>query len=612
MRYKNLFRAAVALVLGTAVSLAFLGCASSASGAKPDSAYRPAEADALSDGGVSISIGSYEDSAEASKAAPSPAGAPVPGGLPASPGSVSPSGTASTYGSGRSTLSASGLKAGYSDDNEQFNYFVEFLQKYSQVEHYPYDISERITVKVLDSAGKSVSNAAVTVQAGSTTRASGLSYANGEFRFFPSAFGSQDQSWTVSAQAGKAEAQITVSRDGPRSVEIRLAAPRSIASPVPLDVLFIMDTTGSMGEEIERLRDTIAIIYANLNALKPRPLVRFGLVLYKDRGDSYITELHQFTQDLDAFQKILDGVYATGGGDGPEDLESALDAGVNKMNWNKDGIRLAFVVTDAEAHLDYGRDYTYIHAANDARAKAIKLYTIGTGGLPLEGEYLLRQVSQLTSARYIFLTYGEKDESSGGTVGSVSHHTGSNFTTDKLEAIIIRFVKDEVAFLSDTPPVIDESFFTADSIDSETRDATLDKLFAQALGNLADYSTFKVDPSTLAAVIPMVPGSEGLSSTAEYFTARLNLAAAVEPRRFKLVERVNLQAILEELELQMSGLTDEATVAKVGKLMGAQVLITGTLYKREERYELFLKLVRVSTAEVLAVTRAKIDLNLGL
>ncbi|HOX93044.1 MAG TPA: hypothetical protein PLC54_08960, partial [Spirochaetales bacterium] len=133
MRYKNLFRAAVALVLGTAVSLAFLGCASSASGAKPDSAYRPAEADALSDGGVSISIGSYEDSAEASKAAPSPAGAPVPGGLPASPGSVSPSGTASTYGSGRSTPSASGLKAGYSDDNEQFNYFVEFLQKYSQV-----------------------------------------------------------------------------------------------------------------------------------------------------------------------------------------------------------------------------------------------------------------------------------------------------------------------------------------------------------------------------------------------------------------------------------------------------------------------------------------------
>ena len=100
-------------------------------------------------------------------------------------------------------------------------------------------------------------------------------------------------------------------------------------------------------------------------------------------------------------------VVASGGGDGPEDLESALDDAVNRMDWNEGGLRLAFVVTDAEAHLDYGRDYTYVDAANDARARAIKLYTIGTGGLPLEGEYLLRQVSQLTDARYIFLTYGE-------------------------------------------------------------------------------------------------------------------------------------------------------------------------------------------------------------
>lgn len=600
----------VAFLSAAACAALALMAASCSSGPKGSTSTSPADYEAPDpSGGLSAETasGAYEGRAEDStadayKAAPAPsvsgAAAPSPYGYSGTPIYTPPS--------------ASGLKAGFSDDNEQFNYFVEFLAKYEDVEHYPYDISERIGVTVLDSAGKSVPNALVTVRAGASIRARGLTYANGEFRFYPSAFGTQDQSFTVSVQAGSAKAEATVGRDGPRSVQIKLQSSRGIPQPVPLDVLFVMDTTGSMGEEIERLRDTIAIIYANLNALKPRPVVRFGLVLYKDRGDSYITETHAFTEDLDAFQKILDRVYASGGGDGPEDLETALDDAVNKMDWNKDGIRLGFVVTDAEAHLDYGRDYTYIDAANTAREKAIKLYTIGTGGLPLEGEYLLRQVAQLTSARYIFLTYGESGESSGGATGSVSHHTGENFATDKLEAIIIRFVKDEVAFLSDTPPVIDQSYFTAEKIDSETRDATLDKLFAEAIGNLADYSTFRVDPATAGAVIPVVAGSDGLASTAEYFTERLNLAAAAEPRRFKLVERVSLQSILEELELQLSGLVDEAQAAKVGKLMGAQVLITGTLYKREERYELFLKLVRVATAEVLAVTRAKIDLDLGL
>ncbi len=586
----------------------FLASCAAAPGSAPETAgepYRELEEGAYDGDAKSI----WDDEGLGATGAPAPA--PSVSGTRSD--SAPASGAYAWASPSKPVPSASGLKAGYSDDNEQFNYFVEFLAKYADVEHYGWDIAERITIRVLDADGKPVPNARVSVSDGGKTLASGLSYANGEFRFYPSAEGGQARSYSVRIASGGESAQAAVTRDGPRTVELRLGARRAIPSPIPLDVLFVMDTTGSMGEEIERLRDTIAIIHANLNALKPRPLVRFGLVLYKDRGDSYITERVPFTDDLDAFQSKLDKVTADGGGDGPEDLESALDDAVNKMKWNTDGIRLAFVVTDAEAHLDYGRDYTYIDAANDARARAIKLYTIGTGGLPLEGEYLLRQVAQLTDARYIFLTYGEGGESGGGSPGSVSHHTGANFATDKLEAIIIRFVRDEVAFLSDTPPVVDESFFTADKIDDETRDATLDKLFAEAMGNLADYSTYRVDGTTPCAILPIAAGGEGTGSTAEYFTERLvTAAAAAQPRRFKLVERKDLQEVLKELELQLSGIVDEATASKVGALLGADVLVTGTLYRREERYELFLKLVRVSTAEVLAVTRAKIDLDLGL
>jgi len=239
------------------------------------------------------------------------------------------------------------------------------------------------------------------------------------------------------------------------------------------------------------------------------------------------------------------------------------------------------------------------------------MHTIGTGGLSLDGEYVLRQISQYTDGKYIFLTYGETGEVEGGAPGSVSHHTGSNFQTDKLEAIVIRFVKEDLANLSDTPLETGEDYFEANKIEDEAREATLDNLFEEALKNLVDYSTYKVGPETPCAVLPLLPSQAELASNAEYFGERL-LLSAVKAKTFKLVERKGFQSILEELELQLSGLADEKAAARAGELLGADVLVTGTLYRKDDRYELFVRLIRVSTAEVLAVTRARVDAKLGL
>ncbi len=133
------------------------------------------------------------------------------------------------------------------------------------------------------------------------------------------------------------------------------------------------------------------------------------MVLYKDRGDEYRTRVVPFTEDLAQFQAALARVEADGGGDTPEDLEAALGRAIRGVQWSPDGIRLAFVITDAPAHLDeYRPAYTYVDAVHDARRLGIKFFSVGTGGLPLEGELLLRQVAQYTYGKYIFLTYGEK------------------------------------------------------------------------------------------------------------------------------------------------------------------------------------------------------------
>jgi Mg-chelatase subunit ChlD len=508
--------------------------------------------------------------------------------------------------------SASGLQAGFADDNKQFNYFVNFLAEYgSGVPHLPIPVEERIVVKVTDVAGKPVPNADVRVSADGALLAAGRTYADGTFLFFPSEHAPTIRTYAAAVSALRGSRSVVFERAGKRQIDVKLQAARPAYQAVPLDILFILDTTGSMGEEIQRLKTTIEIINLNLGALSSRPQVRFGLVLYRDQGDEYTTEVVPLTEDLAGFKRSLAGVTADGGGDDPEDLQSALRDAMREIRWNPDGIRLAFVITDAAPHLDYGQDYTYVDAAHDARKAGIKIFSVGTGGLDISGELPLRQISQYTYAKYIFLTYGEQGESEGGAPGSVSHHTGSNYQTDKLEAIIIRFAREELANLTDQPLTDDGDWFQASRTGGEETAETLAKLFDMAISQIVDYASFRIPTGTSIAALPIAPQSDGLAADAEYFSEQAVLSLA-RNRTFSMVERKDLQAILKELELQMSGIADETNAARVGKILNADMLLTSRMFDRKEGYEVFVKLLRVETGEILSVTKLVIDKALGL
>jgi len=509
---------------------------------------------------------------------------------------------------------ASGLKAGYADDNKQFNHYIHFLEQYAaQARHYPINITERIQIKVVDAAGKPAPNAGIRISAsgGSEPLAEGRTYSDGSFLFFPSEYRADIFRYQAVATHMQQRQELAIDRQGPREIEVKLGRHRIVPEPLPLDVLFVLDTTGSMGKEIERLKKTIEIINLNLDSLSSKPQVRFGMVLYKDRGDEYVTRLIPLTNDLDAFQKELNKVWATGGGDTPEDLQSALADVVQKVSWNRDGIRLAFVITDAPPHLDYGQKYTYVSAAADAKKQGIKIFSVGTGGLNLAGEYVLRQIAQYTSGRYIFLTYGEQGESEGGRPGSVSHHTGDNFTADKLETIIIQFAKEEINNVLGAGREGDGDYFSATKVGDEDGAETLRKLFEQAVAQLVDYSTIVIPEKTAAMALPISPKDASLSVNAEYFGEQLGLSLS-RSKTFTMVERKDLQAILEELKLQLTGAISDKDAVKVGKLTGAKMIVAGSLYGNAENYELFLKLLRVESGEVLSVTKARINKKLGL
>lgn len=516
-------------------------------------------------------------------------------------------------GSKKQVIKASGLKAGFADDNKQFNYYLQFLDQYGpRVAHIPVAIQERVIFKINDLADKPVPNAWVKIYNGSTVLTQGRTYPDGTFLFFPSFYSGLNKNLEAEITAEGATARMDFRRDGRREVNVRLNIRRRIPERIPLDIVFILDATGSMGEEIRQLKNSIEVINLNIAALSSKPSVRFGLVAYRDRGDEYVTKVIKLTEDLESFQNQLDKIEAGGGGDEPEDLQSALQDAITKMDWNDHGVRLAFILTDAPPQLYKDQNYTYITAAIEAKSKAIKIFSIGCGGLDLRGELVLRQIAQLTLGKYIFLTYGEKGESDGGQIGSVSHHTGANYQTDKLEALIIRFVKDELQYLSDKPIELAEEYFEALQVDWEKSEETVLKIMSMGITQLVDYSSERIQEPLPAAVIQLIPADtvSGMAKEVDYFTHHLIMALSRD-KNFKLVERQYIETVLKEQDLQLSDLVDEKTCVQIGRLAGAKVLLMGNLFHKSNHYEIFLKMIKVETAEVLSVTKLKLDKRLG-
>ncbi len=509
--------------------------------------------------------------------------------------------------------SASGLRAGFVDDNKQFNYFLNFLEEYKKrVTSLPINITERIILNIKDGQEKSLPDAKIKIFAGKKELESGLSYADGRYLFFPTEYDKSISEYRLEVEYSGITEEVMIYRQGKREIDITMANIQKVSlENIPLDILFVLDTTGSMGEEIRRLRNSIEIINLNISEISPTPDIRYGMVLYRDIEDVYITKIIPMNDSLPEFQEQLFMVNSGGGGDTPENLQAALDDALNKISWRENGVKLAFIITDAPPHLDYDQSYTYVNAVHDAKRKGVKLFSIGTGGLPLDGEYVLRQISQYTFANYVFLTYGEKGESEGGAPGSVSHHTGENFQTDKLEAIIIRKVKEELHNYLGKPLSGGDEYLQATKIDDEENKVTLEKLFTRAITQLQDYSSIKIPDRTPAAVLPIMCSKEELNVNAEYFTANLLFAFSLN-KTFKAIERDDLQKIIEEQKLQLTGLTDLDKAVEVGKIMGADMLIAGELFETDECFELYVKLLNVETAEVLSVTKTRIDKSLGL
>jgi Mg-chelatase subunit ChlD len=137
-----------------------------------------------------------------------------------------------------------------------------------------------------------------------------------------------------------------------KSVPVRSSASNSTKSnnKKTLEMVFVLDTTGSMGGLIEGAKTKIWSIVNDVMQRKDRPNVKIGLVAYRDVGDAYVTQVTALTEDLDKIYTTLMDFRAEGGGDTPENVRRALSEGVDKAGWaktNPNTAQIIFLVGDA-------------------------------------------------------------------------------------------------------------------------------------------------------------------------------------------------------------------------------------------------------------------------
>ena len=138
-----------------------------------------------------------------------------------------------------------------------------------------------------------------------------------------------------------------------------------------LDVVFTIDATGSMGDEIDVVKQQIWDVANKLMAGSPRPDIRFGLVFYQDRGDEFLVKKTDLTRNVDAIHTELMGVHAGGGGDWREHVGRGLHEALS-LQWDRaEGVsRMIYLVGDAPGHDDYNDGYSIPAAIEPIALKA--------------------------------------------------------------------------------------------------------------------------------------------------------------------------------------------------------------------------------------------------
>lgn len=199
-----------------------------------------------------------------------------------------------------------------------------------------------------------------------------------------------------------------------------------------IQLLFNIDTTGSMGDEINYLKAEVKNVCANI-AEKTSADVELGFIVYRDYSDDYIVKTLDFTSSIDDAMNFLNTQYASGGGDFEEAVQNAY-ARACQFTWKNDATKVIIHAADAPSHdNDVNEWFGYVKQLNN---QGIRILTVASSGIDKKTEYFFRMQSLYTNGCYSFLT---DDSGIGGS--HLEATTANDLTIELLNDLLIRVIK---------------------------------------------------------------------------------------------------------------------------------------------------------------------------
>jgi Mg-chelatase subunit ChlD len=206
-----------------------------------------------------------------------------------------------------------------------------------------------------------------------------------------------------------------------------------------LDIVFLLDATGSMADELDTLKAGLGNIAA-LTSLPDSIALRYSFVVYRDQGKSDTGQLLELTDDWVLFARDLMTVTAVGGGDYPENLNEGLYQAITQTDWNPGADRLIILLGDAPPHQNLPGAIPYEESVSLGVEQNITIFTVGSDGLNESGVTIYQQIAQASNGRFIYISnYPENAQINATSVQPMSH----------LPAIIVDIVLEVLN--ADTP-----------------------------------------------------------------------------------------------------------------------------------------------------------------
>ncbi|MGL1934412.1 MAG: VWA domain-containing protein [Fibrobacterales bacterium] len=334
-------------------------------------------------------------------------------------------------------------------DHAHWSEFRTFLYTYPEYyEEWGLNVQKRVIITLKDSVGVNIPDARIVIKKGDNTVFKGRSTANGTVVFFPLVDEQEEITYDVSIfrENDFFTTTFMATDDDDQLWVTTLPVVQEVSTPA-VDIVFTIDVTGSMGDELNYLKEELLDITEKIMDEQIAG-IRLGLIFYKDRSDDFITKGWDLTDDLQTVQANMETMQAGGGGDFPESVNQALKESMQAMDWKESAaIRLNFLIADAPPNSYDDEQYTYIDATREATEKGVKIITVAASGIDRTTEYLFRSIAVATMGKYIYLT----DHS--GIGGGHLEAEVSEMKVETLNEILTRTIKEEIALWPGLAPV---------------------------------------------------------------------------------------------------------------------------------------------------------------